>query len=108
MTMLAHKLRHAITIQSKSVSRDVYGEETITWATFWSCWAAIAPLLGREFIEAQQMQARVTHRVTIRYHAGVLPEMRVLFGSRTFAIESVLTVHEITEEMVLMCREEIT
>jgi SPP1 family predicted phage head-tail adaptor len=106
--MLAGKLRHSITIQSKSVSRDEYGEEEITWGTYHTCWAAISPLLGREFLEAQQMQARVTHRVTIRYKAGVLPEMRVLFGSRVFAIESVLTVNEIHYEMVLMCREEIT
>ncbi len=106
--MLAGKLRHWIIIQQKgAVAKDEYGAEVIPWTTFHSCWAEISPLLGREFLEAQQMQARVTHRVKIRYKAGVLPEMRVLFGNRILAIESVLTVNEIPYEMVMMCQEEI-
>lgn len=103
--MQAGRLRHKITIQSKSVTPNAYGEEVITWGTFVECWAEISPLLGREYLAAAQVQAEITHRVRIRHRDGVYPTMRVLFGSRAFDILSVQQVEERQREIVLMARE---
>ena len=98
-------LRHRITIQDKSVARNAYGEEVITWTEVATVWAAVWPIRGREYMEAQQQQADVTHRVMIRYRTDVVPTMRITWGSRTFMIESVIEVRSARRDMELICRE---
>lgn len=105
--MEAGELRHRITIQEKSVTRDDFGGEVITWVTHCEAWAAIEPLQGREFIEARLAQAEVTDRIRMRYQAGIRPEMRVLFGTRVYEIQTVLTTREIHHEIQMMCKEQI-
>ena len=105
--MEAGALRNRITIQEKSVTRDSYGAETITWATHATAWASVEPLSGREFLESRQIQAEGMTRITLRYQAGIVPEMRVLFGTRTFNIQSVIHVEERGREIQLMCTEQM-
>jgi SPP1 family predicted phage head-tail adaptor len=105
--MEAGELRHRITVQKKVVTRDTYGAETITWTTHCKAYAAILPLVGREFLEARQTQAEMITKMRIRYQAGIEPEMRVLWGSRTYDIQSVIHVEERQREIVLMCMEQL-
>jgi len=69
--------------------------------------ASIEPISGREYFSAQTTQADVTHRINLRYVAGVKPKMRVKYGSRIFDILSVSNVDERNRELQLMCRESI-
>lgn len=103
--MQAGKLRHRVTIQEKSVTRDSFGAEVITWVDFAEVWGSVEPLRGREFIEGRQMTASVDHRVRIRQRAGISPEMRVSYAGRVFEIRAVLHVNEAQREMHLMCQE---
>jgi len=103
--MEAGKLRHRVTIQSKTVVQDAYGEETITWGTFATVWANVEPLRGREFLEGRQVMAEVSTRITMRYYAGVKPEMRAVYGSITYDILAVIHVESREREMQLMCQE---
>ena len=105
--MEAGALRKRITIQKKSVTKNSYGEEVITWVTHCQAWAQIEPLSGREFLEARQIQAEGMVRFTLRYQAGIEPEMRVLFGTRTFNIQAVIHVEERGREIQLMTVEEL-
>lgn len=98
-------LRHRITIQSKSVSQDSYGEPDETWSTYVNAWASVEPLRGREFMDGMAQGQEVTHRIRMRQRDGVTPEMRVSFDSRVFQIESVINVLEKDREMILMCQE---
>jgi SPP1 family predicted phage head-tail adaptor len=105
--MEAGSLRKRITIQKKSVARNSYGEEVITWVTHCQAWAQMEPLSGREFLEARQIQAEAMVRITLRYQAGIEPEMRVLFGTRTFNIQAVVHVEERGREIQLMTVEQL-
>jgi len=105
--MEAGALRKRITIQKKSVTKNSYGEEVITWVTHCQAWAQIEPLTGREFLESRQIQAEGMVRVTMRYQSGIAPEMRVLFGTRTFNIQAVVHVEERGREIQLMCVEQL-
>ena len=49
-------------------------------------WAAVDPVSGREYYAAEQAQSEVTHKVRLRYRAGVTPGMRVLLGQRRLHI----------------------
>jgi SPP1 family predicted phage head-tail adaptor len=105
--MEAGSLRHRVTIQSKSVTRDTYGGEVITWATVATVWAAVEPLNGREWLEGRQAAAEVTTRIRIRYRSGVLPEMQVVYGSHAYDILAVIQPEEKRQEIQLMCQEVI-
>lgn len=90
--MLTHRLRHRITIQSQGLVQDATTGEMVP---SWTNWLAdepaeVVPLSGREFIAAAATQAGVTARMTIRYRAGVLPTMRVVFDSQNYNIKAVL------------------
>jgi SPP1 family predicted phage head-tail adaptor len=102
------KLRHRVTIQNKVTLPDGYGGVTSTWQDVATVWASVEPLNGRELYAAQQVKAELTHRITMRYLAGVKPEMRVLFGNRTFAIEAVIDPEERRKVLQLLCAEVVT
>lgn len=107
--MKAGDLRHRITIQAppepEDVSQDNYGQEKPGWSRFAIVNAAIEPLSGREFWNAQQIQATQVTRIRIRYLAGVTERMRVVWGERKFNIQSIINMDERNIELQLMCVE---
>jgi SPP1 family predicted phage head-tail adaptor len=68
-------------------------------------WAHVEPLEGRELLQAQQVNASLTHRVTIRYRAGVAPTQRLRFGTKTLEILSIVNPGEANRELQLLCVE---
>lgn len=104
----AGQLRHSVTIQRAIETRGADGSTAQTWITYASVFAAIEPVSGREYFAAQAEGSDVTHRVTIRYIKGLTTKDRVLFGTRTFDIESILNTGELNAELVLMCSETTT
>lgn len=101
------KLRQSFTIQLNTPTRTAAGAEVDSWATFLTVHGSVEPLVGREWFANNTTQQRVSHRVRMRYQAGVLPKMRILYDSRYLVIESVINVEEKDRELVLMCQEEI-
>lgn len=100
------RLRHRVTIQQYTTTDNEYGEPVPTWADVATVWASVEPLSGNERMIAQQRNASLTHKVVIRYLAGVTAEMRVKFGDRYFAIvEPPMNIDERDREMHLMCVE---
>lgn len=87
----AGRLRRRVTIEQKTAgSPDAAGERTDTWSEFATRYARVVPLTGRELYTAQQTYAEATHRIEIRYTAGITPKMRATLGSRVFDIEQAL------------------
>ena len=100
--MRAGQLRHRVTIQSPT--EDIHGGPT-TWADTETVYARIAPIGGREFFLAQQVQADVTHRIVMRYGPVVTPKHRLMFDGRYFDIRAVLNREERNRELELICTE---
>lgn len=104
--MQAGKLRHRVTIQRKvagSPQKRASGAPDQSWETFATVWAAIEPLRGREFIEANAVQSKAAVRIRTRYLAGVTAAMRVLHGTTVYGIEAPLDVNGRGIELHLMC-----
>lgn len=78
-----------------------------SWATFATVWARIEALRGAEFYQAQVVQTDLSHKVTIRYLAGVTAKMRIAYGSRTLEIVSVLDDTARRTFLTLMCVERV-
>lgn len=65
------------------------------------------PRHGREYFEAQQMKAGVTHQITMRPWPGLTPRHRLLFGNRVFNIVSARDIDERGIRMEVLCKEEV-
>jgi len=87
------------------VTQNDYGEEVISWVDWDTVWASVEDLSGREFFEAERAGAAVSARIRMRYQSGVVEEMRAVWGSRTFDIESVIEADQRKRELHLMCKE---
>lgn len=104
--MEAGKLRHKVTLQSLTTGQDSAGAATESWSNFaTSIWASVEPLSGREYFQAQQVASETSIRVRIRYRAGIVPTMRVVYGSRKFEILAIIDPEERHREIQLMCSE---
>lgn len=105
MTLAAGRLRDRVMIQAKSVTRDAYGGEIVTWGTLATVWALVESLSGREYLAANQGvdQARSLRevRVVIRPRDDVVPWHRVVHGSRLLEIAAVIPKG--LDEMHLLC-----
>jgi len=99
------ELRHRVTIESQTTTRDDYGGEVPTWATVATVWAAVEPLAGREFMDGRRQEAEINTRIRLRYRSGLVPGMRVTWGDHVYDIEAVIERKSQRREVWLMCRE---
>lgn len=105
ITMKIGQLRHRIVLQEYTSTQDSFGAEVQSWVDIATVWASIEPLSGREYFAAQQINAEVSTKITIRYRAGIKPTMRIIFKSRIYEILSVINTREQKRELTLMCKE---
>ena len=103
----AGQLRRRIAIQSAIVTQDDFGEEIETWQTDTVVWARIQPVQGKEFKAADQVTADVTHKIMIRYHAGLSTKQRIQYGTRVFDINFVRNIFEENRWHELLCKEDV-
>lgn len=104
--MRAGRLRHQVTIEQRSSTPDTFGEPANTWSTLYADQpASIDPISARELIAAGAIQSEATHRVRMRYVAGVQTKHRIVFGTRVFDIRAVRDVEERNVELELLCSE---
>jgi SPP1 family predicted phage head-tail adaptor len=57
------------------------------WVEFSKAWASIEALSAKDLIAAQAGQSEISGRIVIRYQAGVLPTMRVLYRDMIYSIQ---------------------
>jgi SPP1 family predicted phage head-tail adaptor len=105
--MNAGELIHRIEVQAIGTTRGAAGEVVDTWSTETNgtVWASIKPGSGREFFNAKQINAELTHIIKMRYHAGLSPAKRILYGTRVFNIQEVRNTDEHNTEMIVYAKE---
>lgn len=87
-------LRHRLVLEEATRTPDGAGGGVETWSTVAELWADLHPMSGREVSHAEQLSGRLTHRVIMRYRAGIVPAMRLRLGTRLFHIEAVRDLGE--------------
>lgn len=106
--MQAGMLRNRVWIEVATRTLDAVGQPATTWAraTNGNVFAAIQPLRGVERFTAQQLSAKMSHKITIRYWSGLTPdEHRIKWGTRIFDINGVINIDERNKRMELYCTE---
>lgn len=105
--MRAGDLRCPVSIEQPSVSRNSRGEDVKSWSEFAATFAAFEPLRGVEKWEAQRVTGKEITRIKIRYVDGVLPTMRIVFGSEYYYIIEILNVDKRNREIKIIAKKEV-
>lgn len=106
--MNAGYLDRKIVIEQQSTTRDDFGGENITWATYKTIWAGIAYKRTSEKTESEQTVASRVVEFTIRaLDAPLVDEsMRISYDSQIFEIEGVLK-HGRNDKIILMTKVKV-
>ena len=99
------KLRHRIEIQAPAPTRDYLGGREPNWSTTTTVWAAIEPKSAGESVDGKEVASVVKHQLTIRYLPELTTRHRIKWGSRTFAIDSIINQDEANRMMVITATE---
>jgi len=106
--MRSGNLKHKIEIQSYIQTQNDFGEVIEGYSVFKTVYASIVPISGKEYFASKQVNAEVSHKIECRYVAGVLPTMRIVYGSRIFEISSPpINVREANKILQIMAVEVI-
>lgn len=99
------KLRHRIRLQKPHSRPNDYGASVAEWHDVHHVWAEVQPLSSREFFAAQQIHSEATTQIWLRYLPDIDHTMRVIFGSQTFEIVSVINYQSRNRTLLLQCKE---
>ena len=111
--MKAGRLRTIVSLEQRvETTQNEFGEIEPTWSRMYYRHATVAPLSGREYIQAQAVNAEVTHQVTLRADTETLeltPKWRIgIEGTdRVFVVLAVRNINERSRELVVMAKEVI-
>ena len=102
--MKAGDLDQRVTVERYTSTEDELGQPIQSWAPLFTCWAAVEPLVGREYLAAAALVAEVTARIRMRYRPGITAADRVIHDGTVYGVTSVADVHSSRRELVLMVR----
>ena len=103
--MKAGQLDQRVTVERLQGGVDELGQPLPdTWAPLFTCWAAVEPLVGREYIAAQAAVSEVTAKIRMRFRPWMTAEDRVIHEGTIYNIVSVIDVRSENRELVLMCK----
>lgn len=102
---LAIQLNKRIAIQSLAQTKDAHGGMVDTWTDVAPVWAGIKNLSGNERRVTKEggQGAEARTEMTIRYRAGIIEKMRVLYGGKIYNIKHVNDFNEGHRFMILTC-----
>ncbi len=99
-------------IEDRTTGNELAGEPPETWTRRARPeYFEIQPLTGQEYMQAQQMQATVRHKLRCVYLPNCSPQVRLTAGedannpTRTFNVRSVVNVGERNRELEWMAEE---
>lgn len=102
--MKAGQLDQRVTVERFTATYDELGQPIETWAPLFSCWAAVEPLTGREYLAAAAAVSEVTAKIRMRFRPWMTSQDRVIHEGTVYQIESVIDVRSANRELVLMCK----
>jgi len=82
------ELNRRIVIQEETATRGTSGQEILSWATLYTCWAKIDfPGIGSgEQVDNDQVIVTTRLDFTIRKRDGIDEKMRVVYGGSNYSI----------------------
>jgi SPP1 family predicted phage head-tail adaptor len=102
-------LQHRIKFQQRSITKNPSnGEDVVVWVDVATVWAQFDPVRGREFFASRQNFTEQVAWFRIRYRVGLTTEMRILFKSKHYDIDSLVNVRGLNLELEIFAKEGLT
>lgn len=105
--MRSGNLKHKIEIQAHEESQNDFGEQESSWSKFQDAYSSILPISAKETFTSKKLNAEITHKILIRFIPGVKSDMRIVYGSRIFNIDSVINIREENKTLQIMVTENV-
>ena len=102
--MKSGDLNQRVTVERFTSTEDELGQPIESWAPLFTCWAAVEPLTGREYLAAQAAVSEVTAKIRMRFRPWMTAQDRVIHNGITYGIQSVIDVRSEHRELHLMCK----
>lgn len=99
------ELKRRITIKSKQIAANEAGQLIARYVDYKHVWAAILPIQGKEYIEAQGANEKVTHVIMTRYIPQLKWDMQIAYKDKLFDIQSIINIDEDAHTLQIMCIE---
>lgn len=101
----AGRLRHRVTQQREEEVPDGGGGYVVDWVDYpeglddngnkkAEFWASVEPTVGRESLEARQLEDAITHKIVCRGPRDIKAADRIVHDGRAFNIRSVKDIQE--------------
>ena len=100
--------RHLLTLERRTETLDTFGEAGLSYTTLMTAWGTVEAVGSRERFESQQVQAEVSHRLTIRYSAKaatLTASDRITFDGRTFEVVTPMDKDGRRHELTILALE---
>jgi len=98
-------LRKRIQIQAPTKARTETGSISETFSTVATVWGEIKVPNGKERVVADQLQAEISHKITIRYRTDVKEWWQLKYGGRFFRIKYIINPKEWNRKLQCFCKE---
>lgn len=103
--MRSGDLNKRVTLQYKTKAPDGMGGFVDSYVDAATVWAAIWPVSASEQVQAAQQVMTISHRIRIRWRSMLKASWRIKFGTRYFAIVSIINPSERNQMLDLMSKE---
>ena len=101
----AGRLARRLVLEAPLDAADEIGGASRSWADVATLWGEVESLRGETRLAADRLEQAVTHRITLRWRAGVTGAMRLRLGARVFVIRAARDPDESRRRLVLDCEE---
>lgn len=92
MAIAAGELRHRVTLQGWTETRDEYGASIRTWHDVATVWAKVTPVFARERNAAPQVMPVRQFTILIRWRDDVTSDMRLVYRGEQLQIVGIAEV----------------
>jgi SPP1 family predicted phage head-tail adaptor len=99
-------MRHQVTLQEKSVARDAYGGEAITWVDVATIWAELDPWQLRDRLVLRRQQGEAILSVRVRAPLAASLGKRLLFDGAGYDIIDIDATRQHKGELFITARAE--
>lgn len=102
--MRAGSRRHRVRIEKPTSARSSTGAVTITWSEFDTLWASIETLKTYERQSAESSWPGADVKIGIKYVAGLLPTMRIVYSGKIYSILGINDIEERHRDVDIICK----
>jgi SPP1 family predicted phage head-tail adaptor len=100
--MNAGRLDDRITIETRVLTANAYGEQVLTYTALATVWAEVMPTTGREVFMSAAMYADAQYKVRIRWRGDFDETARVNYDGMYYDIIHIADHRRSGERMLLM------